>query len=233
MNKTIENIIPNHVGFIMDGNRRWAKARGLPALKGHIAGQEALHEVIKHAVKSGIKFVSVYAFSTENWKRDDKEVGYLMKLVSKTLIRYIDEFVDNDIKIAIVGTYDGLSNEVLKAIQEAEHRTAHCKSATVAVCFNYGGHREIVDAVHALNEAGEDLSQISEERFAKYLYHPEIPPVDLVIRTSGEWRLSNFMLWRSAYSEFIFRDEMWPDFTVDSLDECLVEYSKRQRRFGG
>jgi len=217
----------------MDGNRRWAKARGLPTLEGHAAGQLVLHDVTKYAVEHGVKYISAYAFSTENWNRSKAEVTYLMKQVSKALHQYIQEFLDNDIRIVIVGSREGLPKSTVKSIDDAENMTAHCKRATAAICFNYGGHQEIVDATKRIIQKGISATELTSELFAAELYQSDLPPVDLIIRTSGEKRLSNFMLWRAAYSELIFRDEPWPDFTIESLDECLLEYSQRQRRFGG
>lgn len=233
MSSDTERAIPQHIGFIMDGNRRWAKARGLPTLEGHAAGQAVLHDVTKYAVEKGVKYVSAYAFSTENWNRSKAEVYYLMAQVSRALKQYMQEFLDNDIRIVIIGSRDGLSSSVIKSIDMAEAKTAHCTRATAAICFNYGGHQEIVDATKKLIEKGVPAADLTADQFAAQLYQPDLPPIDLIIRTSGEQRLSNFMLWRAAYSELIFRDEPWPDFTVESLDECLLEYSQRQRRFGG
>lgn len=233
MTKANTHIVPQHVGFIMDGNRRWAKARGLATLEGHAAGQLVLHDVTKYAIEQGVKYVSAYAFSTENWTRTKAEVHYLMTQVSKALRHYIQEFIDNDIRIIIVGNREGLSKTVVRSIEAAETRTAHCQRATAAICFNYGGHQEIIDAAKKIIEKGVTAEALTVDHFNAELYQPDLPPIDLVVRTSGEKRLSNFMLWRAAYSELIFRDEPWPDFTVDSLKECLLEYSQRQRRFGG
>jgi len=192
----------------MDGNRRWAKARGLPTLEGHAAGQLVLHDVTKYAVENGVKYISA-------------------------LEQYMQEFLDNDIRILIIGSRDGLPKSTIKSIELAEAKTAECKRATAAICFNYGGHQEILDATKSLMQKGISADDLTIEQFTAELYHPELPPIDLIVRTSGEQRLSNFMLWRAAYSELIFRDESWPDFTVESLNECLLEYSQRQRRFGG
>ena len=228
-----ELYVPKHLGFVMDGNRRWAKSQGRPTLEGHFAGQKILRDMVYHAVDAGVKYISAYAFSTENWSRTKEEVGYLMSQVAKALVTYGDELADNGIRTVILGTRDKLPKSVLKSIDEIEKKTASGTRATFAICFNYGGHAEITDAVKQIMKEDVDIDEITPELIASHLYHSEIPPVDLVIRTSGEQRLSNFMLWRAAYSEFIFRDEYWPDFTVDALDECLVEYNKRQRRFGG
>lgn len=226
-------IVPNHAGFIMDGNRRWARKRGLDAFEGHLAGQKTLRDVVYRSVDAGVKYVSAYAFSTENWSRTEKEVGYLMGQVAKALKKYADELIENDIRVLVLGSRDRLPKKVIESIEIIENKTAHGSRATFAVCLNYGGHVEIVDAVKSIVHQGVKPDDITADLIAQNLYVPDVPPIDLIIRTSGEQRLSNFMLWRAAYSEFIFRDEMWPDFTVDALDECLLEYSKRQRRFGG
>lgn len=226
-------IRPKHVGFIMDGNRRWAKAQGKPTTEGHLAGQKTLHDIIYHAFEQGVEYASVYAFSTENWSRSNQEVKYLMAQVSKALLKYADELIENGIRVVILGEREKLPAKVASSIDEIERRTRDCGRATFAVCLNYGGHQEIVDATKKIIAGGFSAQDITPKLFADQLYYPEVPPLDLIIRTSGEQRLSNFMLWRAAYSEFIFRPEHWPAFTVDSLDECLLEYSKRQRRFGG
>jgi undecaprenyl diphosphate synthase len=226
-------IVPVHLGLILDGNRRWARERGLPQLEGHAEGERVLHDIVYHAVERGVKYVSAYAFSTENWSRSKKEVDYLMAQITKALARYADELIENGIRTVILGSRERLPKKAIKSIEDIERRTAHGQRATFAVCLNYGGQLEVAYAVRTIIEKGISPDEITPECIAEHLYHPDIPPIDLVIRTSGEQRLSNFMLWRAAYSELIFRNEYWPDFSVDSLDECLVEYSKRQRRFGG
>lgn len=226
-------IIPSHIGLILDGNRRWANERGLPQLEGHAEGERVLHDIVYHAVEKGVKYISAYAFSTENWSRSKTEVDYLMAQITKALAQYADELIENGIRTIILGSRECLPKKAVKSIEDIERRTAHGHRATFAVCLNYGGQLEIAQAIRSIIEKGIKPEDITPEVIAENLYHPDLPPIDLVIRTSGEQRLSNFMLWRAAYSELIFREEYWPDFTVDSLDECLVEYSKRQRRFGG
>lgn len=225
--------IPRHVGFIMDGNRRWARERGLTSLEGHAAGQTVLHDAVYHAVECGVKYITAYAFSTENWSRSPAEVGYLMKQIVRALKQHYQEFKDNGIRFIVVGSRERLSKVVLTTIDKVEQGTARGTRATLAICFNYSGHTEIADAVRSILEQQISPADVTPKLVEAHLYHPEVPPVDLVIRTSGEQRVSNFMLWRTAYSEFIFRPEYWPDFTPRVLDECLLEYSKRQRRFGG
>jgi undecaprenyl diphosphate synthase len=220
---------PKHVGIILDGNRRWAKANSLPTLEGHRQGAEKLKEVALAAFDKGVNYLSAYIFSTENWSRTEEEVGYLMDLVIKAVDKYLDEFHERGIKVVILGRRDGLRASVAEAIKRAEDKTASNTKGTLGLCFNYGGRREIVDAV---NEAIKSDKPVSEELIAQYLYAPEIPDCDLIIRTSGEQRISNFMLWRAAYSELYFVNKHWPDFTTADLDVALSDYSGRSRRFG-
>jgi undecaprenyl diphosphate synthase len=222
--------IPTHVGIIMDGNRRWALARGLPSWRGHARGQEILHRITRAAFRNGVQYLTVYAFSTENWRRDEKEVGYLMRHVGLAVKKYINEFVASGIKVVFLGKREGLSRSVLRAIDEAESKTATNTSATLAICFNYGGMQELVDAARQSASTG---SEITPELMASNLYEPEMPPLDFVIRTGGEQRLSNFMLWRAAYAELYFTDTLWPDFDETALEEALGTFAARQRRFGG
>lgn len=223
---------PQHIGLILDGNRRWARARGLPTLEGHRRGSDTLREVALAAYDRGIKYVSAFVFSTENWSRTDKEVNYLMGLVIKLLTQYLDEFNERGIKVVILGRRDGLRSSVLKAIQKAEEATKDNTGGTLAFCFNYGGQEEIVDAAKQLVGSGVSPESITKDSLNDALYGPEIPAIDLLVRTSGEQRLSGFMLWRAAYAELYFTDTMWPDFTVKDLDLALDDYLARQRRFG-
>ncbi|HEX6462102.1 MAG TPA: polyprenyl diphosphate synthase [Candidatus Saccharimonadales bacterium] len=224
--------IPLHIGYIVDGNRRWAKKHGIPKYEGHLAGYNALKDVVIESVEAGVKFVSVYVFSTENWKRDTDEVRYLMKLVHRLMTKDLKELIDRDIRALFIGSRAELGADIVEAIEKAEEASAHCSRGTAVVCLNYGGQREIVEATKAIIDAGVKTEQITEESFAKYLYAPEVPAVDVVVRTSGEHRLSNFMLWRAAYSEFIFIDKYWPDMRPEDVHEIIKEYNNRQRRFG-
>ena len=224
---------PRHIGYILDGNRRWAKTHGLPVYEGHLAGYSALQEVIEATFEAGVEFVSIYAFSTENWKRSEDEVQKLMGLILAHLKADLPIFIDNSIKIKILGSRSGLSEKITGAIVEAEERTAGGTRGTLAVCFNYGGQQEIVEAFRAMMKAGVAVGEVTHELLSNYLYAPEVPAIDIVVRTSGEQRLSNFMLWRVAYSEFIFLDKHWPDMTKDDVESILKEYSQRNRRFGG
>lgn len=224
--------VPKHVAIIMDGNRRWAKEHGVPSLRGHQKGQETLHRLTKYAFGHGVEYLSVYAFSTENWQRTQDEVGYLMRQVAKALTEYTDEFVAEGARIVFLGARDDLDAKVRNAIEQAEAATANNDKATLAVCFNYGGQQEIVDTTKALIGAGIPAADINPELFAQKLYQPDVPPIDLLIRTGGEQRLSNFMLWRAAYAELAFTDTLWPDFSDEEFAGHLADYAGRARRFG-
>lgn len=226
-------MIPKHVGYIVDGNRRWAKTHGLPTYEGHLAGYNAIQEVAQASFDAGVEYVSAYIFSTENWKRSEDEVGKLMGLVLKLLTSDLHIFADNNIRLRVLGSQDNVSDRVLKAISEAEERTKDNTGGTLAICFNYGGQLEIVDAVKKIVHEGTDEADITAELIEKNLYAPEVPPVDMLVRTSGEQRLSNFMLWRAAYSELMFLDKLWPDMTKDDVTAIIEEYSRRDRRIGG
>lgn len=224
--------IPNHIAIIMDGNRRWAQARSMPPWRGHAKGQEVLRTIAKAAFSLGIKYLTVYAFSTENWNRSRTEVSYLMRHVRMAVNKYISEFAENGIRIVFLGNQENLSKSVLDAIKGAEAMTAHNTKATLGVCFNYGGMQEICDMTKQIVMSQMPLQEITPNRLAGYLYQPHIPPIDLLIRTGGEQRLSNFMLWRAAYAELYFTDTLWPDFDISDLQKALSEYGSRQRRFG-
>ena len=226
-------IIPNHVGFIVDGNRRWAKAHGLPTYEGHLAGYNALKDVLLETLSRGVKYASAYVFSTENWKRSEEEVGHLMGLLLKILESDIPIFVKNNVRLRVVGSREGLSGAILKAIDKAEATTANLDGGELLLCLNYGGQLEIADAVKKIVQSGVGPELITPELISQYIYAPEVPPCDLIVRTSGEQRLSNFMLWRSAYSELMFIDKNWPDMTRDDVSAILEEYAKRNRRHGG
>lgn len=225
--------LPTHIGIIMDGNRRWAVGRGLRPWRGHAMGQETLRRVTRYAFNNGVKYLTVYAFSTENWKRSEEEVSFLMRRTSLAVKKYLKEFVEGGVKVCFLGVREGLSRSVLKAINEAEEKTAHNTKATLGICFNYGGMQEMADATKQVVLRGVRVEDITPQDLADCLYHPQIPPVDLLIRTGGEKRLSNFMLGRSAYAELYFSDVLWPDFSEDELQAAMDEYASRQRRFGG
>lgn len=221
--------LPGHVGIILDGNRRWAKQQGLPTLEGHRRGAEVFKEIASHAFNKGVSSVSAYIFSTENWQRTEEEVGYLMQLVTKAVDQYLDEFHERGIRIVILGRREGLRKKVLESIARTEEKTKNNTAGTLALCFNYGGREEIADAANKLVAEGKE---ITAENIGKAIYQPDLPDMDLVIRTSGEHRLSGYMLWRAAYSELYFTPTMWPAFTTTDFDAALDDYAGRQRRFG-
>jgi undecaprenyl diphosphate synthase len=225
--------LPIHLGFIIDGNRRWAKQHGTPGYEGHLAGYNALKDVLYETFEKGVKFASVYAFSTENWKRAEEEVGYLMKLTLRMLQSDLHELIERGIRFRHLGSKEGLPDKVAKALTEAEEKTKDLNGGTLCACFNYGGQREIVDAVRKCIDDGLGSLQITEEAITERLYAPEVPPVDMMIRTSGERRISNFMLWRIAYSELMFIDKFWPSMTKEDVTGIIEEYGNRNRRFGG
>lgn len=228
-----EMTIPKHIGYIVDGNRRWAKSHGIPAYEGHLAGYNALQDVAFATFDAGVEYMSAYIFSTENWKRSQDEVGRLMGLVLKLLTSDLHIFDDKDVKLRILGSRENVSEKILRAIDDAEARTADNKSGTLAICFNYGGQLEIADAYRQMIRAGVAPEDVTPEVIEQYLYAPEVPPLDIIVRTSAEQRLSNFMLWRSAYSELLFLDKPWPDMTKADVTGILKEYTSRSRRFGG
>lgn len=221
-----ENVLPKHLGFIVDGNRRWARERGLPTLEGHRRGIELVADIAEECHKQGVKIVSFYIFSTENWNRSKEEVEYLMDLVEKCLKKFIKRCLKTDTKIAILGTKERLSDRLKEAVKEAEEKTRECKENILGLCFNYGGKQEIVDAANKIE------GEVTIEKLEANLYHPEVPALDMVIRTSGEQRISGFMLWRMAYSEMLFLDKKWPDMAREDVGLILGEFAGRQRRFG-
>lgn len=232
MSKNSSIVLPTHLGLIVDGNRRWAKAQNLPSLKGHQQGYEVLKEISVSAINAGIKYVSAFCFSTENWNRSKAEVTYLMRLIIKLLEDNLDEMAKNEIRIVHVGSREGLPKKVLAAIDKAVKETADFNKGTLALCINYGGQQEVVDAARRLLREAVDPKRLSIRDFEKAIYAPELPPMDLVVRTSGEYRTSGFMLWRAAYAEYAFIDKYWPDFTKQDLKLVLLHYAKRHRRFG-
>jgi undecaprenyl diphosphate synthase len=225
--------IPTHIGYILDGNRRWAKKHGLPTYEGHLAGYEALKDVIDATAAAGVKYISFYTWSTENWSRAEEEVQGIMKLIRRLFTSDLKLLEEKGYKLVVLGSKDKLPEDIQKMIDDVETSSAEGQRATLAVCFNYGGQQEIVRAAQRLVDAGVRSEEVTNEVFETYLDHPEVPPCDLIVRTSGEQRLSNFMLWRSAYSEFIFLDKYWPDMRPKDVAAILEEYTNRGRRFGG
>lgn len=232
MGEQVDISVPQHVGFILDGNRRWAREHGLPVIEGHRQGVKALKRVLKSSVKHGVRYVSAYAFSTENWKRDRDEVKQLMRLFMWIMKHEVKELNREGIRLRVIGSKAQLGHALVRAIHEAEELTKDNERGTVLLCLDYGGQQEIVDAVKRIAELGYNPDDITPELISKFLYAPDVPPVDLVIRTSGEQRISNFLLWESAYSEFLFDKVNWPDFDEKHLEKALEEYANRQRRFG-
>jgi undecaprenyl diphosphate synthase len=225
--------IPRHVAIVMDGNGRWAQKRGLPRTEGHAAGEEALYDTIQGALELGIAWLTVYAFSTENWRRPADEVRYLMHVNESVLTRHRDEFAAKGVRIRVVGRRDWrVPRRLLRRVAETEELTRRNRGMTLTVAFNYGGRAEIVDAVRALVAEGTPPAKIDERAIRRHLYDPKMPDPDLVLRTSGEYRISNFLLWELAYSELVFTDVLWPDFRRGHLVEAIAEYQRRDRRFG-
>lgn len=222
-------IVPNHIGIIMDGNRRWAKEKKKKTIEGHLAGANRIISLAKYIFDKGVKYLSIYAFSTENFNRSAEEVSYLMGLIIKFFNERVNELHDYNIKIVVSGLRDNLSKEVLKCIDNVVDLTKDNTGGVLNVCLNYGGRREIVDAVNKIKEANVS---ITEETFSKYLYN-DLPDLDYVIRTSGEERISNFMLWQISYAEFYFPKVYFPDFDEKEFDKALEIYNNRNRRFGG
>jgi undecaprenyl diphosphate synthase len=216
----------------MDGNGRWARARGLPRLAGHRAGTEALRRLIEGCLEEGVPYLTIYAFSTENWKRPAHEVRGLMFLLEEVIERQLDELAANGIRLKHIGWLDDVPKHIAAKIQEAVDRTADNRRLTVSVAFNYGARLEIVRAVRAIVTEGLHPSEIDQSRFEEYLETAGLPDPDLVIRTSGEMRLSNFLLWQVAYSEIYCTDTLWPDFDRAELRRALESYAQRERRFG-
>ncbi len=228
-----EQPIPQHIGFILDGNRRWAKQHGLPTYEGHLAGYNALKDVIAAAADAGVKYISFYSFSTQNWNRAEEEITGIMSLVRRLFKSDIKQLVKDDYKVVVMGSRDRLPADISEMIDKTEEVSRDGTRATLAMCFNYGGQEEVVRAAKRLIESGVSASEVTLESFAGALDHPDIPPCDLIVRTSGEQRLSDFMLWRSAYSEFLFLEKFWPEMTKEDVSAILEEYANRHRRFGG
>lgn len=224
-----------HLAIIMDGNGRWAKLNKLPRTAGHYRGVEVLRNITIYANKLGIKCLTVYAFSTENWKRSMEEVNYIMSLPKIFFSRYIQELMDNNVRIMIIGDREKIPAETMAVIDDAIETTKNNTGIILNFAFNYGARDEIVKAAkaYALDYAEGKVTDLTEESFANYLYTKDLPEVDLLIRTGNEMRLSNFLLYQLAYSEFVVIDTLWPDFNSDVLDECIEEFSKRKRNFGG
>jgi undecaprenyl diphosphate synthase len=224
--------VPQHVGYILDGNRRWAKTHGLPAYEGHLAGYNSLKEVIEATADAGVKYISFYTFSTQNWTRAEEEVRGIMRLVRRLFTSDLKSMVKDGYKLVVMGGEENVPQDILESARKAEETSKDGTRATLVVCFNYGGQEEIVRAARRLAAQNVNAEDITMERFAGALDHPDVPECDLIVRTSGEQRLSDFMLWRSAYSEFTFLDKFWPEMTKDDVTSILEEYKQRERRRG-
>ncbi|HUZ87028.1 MAG TPA: polyprenyl diphosphate synthase [Candidatus Baltobacterales bacterium] len=229
----MDSQIPRHIGIIMDGNGRWARRQGKPASYGHRAGVRTIKRVLDACEKLGVKVLSIYAFSTENWSRPRAEVRALMRLFHETMQREIEEMHRRGVRIVVSGRRDDLSPRMRERIEEAMRRTANNTNGVLNVCLNYGGRAEIVDAVRRIVSDGLAAPDVDEAAISARMYNPELPDPDLIIRTAGERRVSNFLLWQGAYSEMLVSETLWPDYDVVDLTAALADYASRVRRFGG
>ncbi|HTT58851.1 MAG TPA: polyprenyl diphosphate synthase [Acidimicrobiales bacterium] len=226
--------VPGHVAIVMDGNGRWAQRRGLARTEGHAAGEASLLDTVYGALSCGVKVLTVFAFSSENWRRPVDEVRFLVNFNRDLLERRQDELHEDGVRIVFSGRRDWrVPRGVLSRMDKAAALTRHNRAMTLNIAFNYGGRAEIVDAVRALIDQGVPAKKIDDKAISAHMYHPELPDPDLIIRTSGEYRLSNFLLWEMAYSELVFSDVLWPDFRREHLFEAIEEFQRRERRFGG
>ena len=224
--------IPQHVGIIMDGNGRWAREHGLPRLEGHRAGTENIRRILEACSEFGIKILTIYAFSTENWGRPRAEVRGLMRILEEVIDREVQNLHKNGVKLRHIGRLEGLPQRVQRAVRDAIELTKENDRLILSVAFNYGGRSEILDAVRRLMGDGISRQELSEELLERYLYTAGLPPPDLIIRTGGEMRLSNFLIWQAAYAEYYSTATYWPDFDKEELHKALLAYSQRERRFG-
>jgi undecaprenyl diphosphate synthase len=224
-------MIPVHIGYIVDGNRRWAKERGLPSIEGHRAGFEVLKKIAEETFDRGVKFVTCFIFSTENWGRSKEEVGYLMKLFENYFDREVNRLHKKGIRVVFLGNRTmKVSKKLVKLMEKGESLTKNNEKGTLGLCFNYGGQLEIAEACQRILDSG--AKEVTPELLAENLYHPEVPPLDMLVRTSGEERISNFMLWRAAYAEMMWVEKNWPDMVTEDVDLILAEYASRNRRHG-
>ena len=225
-----KNRLPRHIAIIMDGNGRWAKQRSLPRTAGHKAGAEVFRDIATYCKELGVEYLTVYAFSTENWKRPAEEVSAIMGLLKQYLLEAVDTMERDNIRLKFFGDLSAIAPELQKLAEETREISGHYDGFQANICLNYGGRAEILRAARLCAEAGEDWT---EENLGKHLYSAGMPDPELIIRPSGELRLSNFLLWQCAYSEFYFCDTLWPDFTRAELDKAIIDYQGRDRRFGG
>ena len=226
--------IPNHVAIILDGNGRWAKSKGMPRNYGHVRGAQNLEVICEDAYNMGIKYLTVYLFSTENWKRPQSEVDALMKLLRKYMVDCLERTAKNNMRVRVIGDKTGLSEDIQKSIADVEEASAGNTGLNFTIAINYGSRDEMIRAMKKMMADGHtDPDELTEELFEHYLDTAGMPDPDLVIRTSGEQRVSNFLLWQLAYSEFYFTPVLWPDYNKETMIEAIRAYSKRDRRFGG
>ena len=221
--------LPEHIAIIMDGNGRWAQKRGLPRFYGHREGAKAVERVIDYSLEFNIKYLTLFAFSTENWGRPKEEVDTIMSLLVEYINKKVPYLIERDVKLRFMGRRKDLPEMILKSVEEGEEKTKNGKKMELIIALNYSGRAEIVDAVNAILQDGKE---VNEENFKGYLYLPDVPDPDLLIRTSGEIRISNFMLWQLAYTELHFTEVLWPDFSKDDFIKALYDYQSRERRFG-
>ena len=224
--------LPRHVAVIMDGNRRWARSKGITEFEGHAAGVEAVRRILQHAVRRGVPMLTLYAFSRENWARSDDEVAGLFDLLARAIAGETDELAAQSVRVRMLGRLEELPDETRQTIEDALARTAAGTRLQLNVAWNYGGRTELVDAFRRIAASGVPVDQVDEQTIGEALYTAGLPDPDLVIRTGGEQRISNFLIWQSAYAELWFTDCLWPDFGPDTFDEALLEFARRSRRFG-
>ena len=230
--KKLPENLPDHIAIIMDGNGRWAKKRGLPRTAGHSAGAKTFQNIARYCNKIGIKYLTVYAFSTENWKRPKDEVDAIMKLLHDYLVDSVN-FKDENIRVKFLGDLTRLSDELNVLIADAENNSKDATGLNLNIALNYGGRDEIVNAVKKLAASGADLTALTEQELSDNLYTSGMPDPDLIIRPSGEYRLSNYLIWQSAYAEYWFTDTLWPDFSEKDINEAVISFASRDRRYGG
>lgn len=225
--------LPKHIAIIMDGNGRWATLQGKKRSAGHQAGAKALKKVVESVFKHQIPFLSLYVFSVDNWKREKEEINFLMRLIKQFYKEEFPTLQKNGVRVVHSGVYPPLSSEIIELLQKIEKETAHNEKGTLNLCLNYGGRVEIIEGIKKVLQDNIKPEKLTPQLFSSYLFHPEIPDVDLLIRTSGELRISDFLLWRLAYAELYFTDVLWPDFNEETLAHALKIYQNRERRFGG
>ncbi|CAD2076420.1 Ditrans,polycis-undecaprenyl-diphosphate synthase ((2E,6E)-farnesyl-diphosphate specific) [Jeotgalicoccus aerolatus] len=233
----IERPVPEHIAMIMDGNGRYAKLRNLPRIKGHYEGMQNVKRIVRHAADINLKYLTLYAFSTENWARPKSEVNYLLKLPTDFLSTFLPELIEKNVKVKTIGDFEALPKHTRKAVSTAIDKTAENTGLTLVFALNYGGRDELIGAV---KDIAADISagrlqadNIDSKTIDDYLMTKNMPDPEMIIRTSGEYRLSNFLLWQASYSELFFSNTLWPEFSTDELDDLILQYQKRERRFGG